>query len=139
MLESKYFKSSKVEKRAQYLNPFAYTLMEVMIDWLRQKGIEPIVTDTVSTVKEDFTLGRKSQTHREGRAFDIRTIGWGNGMIKDFQSVFNKLYGKHGAISKLSGEPHLILHHDTGSGPHMHVQLSKKYVVKLPLDLDQVV
>lgn len=136
MLQSKYFKNSKVEKRSQYLNPFAYTLMEVMVDWLELKGVSPIITDTVSTLKEDFAIGRKSQTHREGRAFDIRTQGWGKGLIKEFQETFNRLYGKNGAISKVTNQPNLILHHDTGSGPHMHVQLNRSYLVKLPVDLD---
>lgn len=138
MLQSKHFKSEKVEKRSKYMNQFAYTLMEIMVDWLEEKGINPVITDTVSTDKEDFAIGRKSVTHNQGRAFDIRTQGWGKGLIKEFQATFNKLYGKYGAISKVTGEPKLILHHDTGSGPHMHVQLNSSYAVKMPENLSEI-
>ena len=139
MLPSKYFKSSKVEIRSKYLNPLAYTLMEIMVDWLELKGVSPIITDTVSTIKEDYALGRKSQTHREGRAFDIRTQGWGKGLIREFAATFTKLHGNMGAISKITGKPVLLLHHNSGSGDHFHVQLNREYIVKMPVDLDQLV
>lgn len=39
-----------------------------------QHGVDLTVTATLSTKEEDILLGRKSSSHREARALDIRTL-----------------------------------------------------------------
>lgn len=137
MVDEIYFKSKKVADRSKFMHEFAYTLMEIMVDWAVDKGVNPVITETVTTEKEDRALSRVSVTHRQGRAFDIRSSGWGKGLIKDFIDTFNKLYGQYGAISSVDNKPRLIIHHDSGSGMHFHVQLARSYAVKIPNDLDK--
>lgn len=134
-MDAKYFKTKKIYERSRYLHDYAKVLLSVMIDWCLMNDIEPVVTSTVSTLEEDLALNRKSSTHRDGRAFDISTRGWSREHIEEFQNVFNNQYGKHGAISKQTGKPKLILHHNAGTGMHFHVQLNTRFAMKLPRDL----
>ena len=74
-MQSKNYKTKKAELRAKYLNSTVFKVMVEVIDWLEQQGYEGVITDTVSTKEEDNKLGRVSSSHREGRAFDVRTNG----------------------------------------------------------------
>lgn len=121
------YKTEKIRVRAAYMNPFVREAMYEMIDWADDElNIHAIITETVSTLEEDKLLKRVSSTHREGRAFDMRTLKWKPEEIEKFTKFFNDKYGHLGAITT-SGKPLLILHHDSGHGDHFHIQFSKTY------------
>lgn len=136
MLDKKYFKNQIAHIRSQYLHPAVAEIMAEMVEWLSKKKVTPIITETVTTLTEDAQRRRRSATHREGRAFDIRTRDWPEPLIKEFEIFFNKKYGVKGAIAPVSLQPTLLLHHDTGLGDHFHVQFSKSFAVVVPLDLE---
>lgn len=127
------FKSDIVQYRARRMNIKAVELLCEMLRWCQVRGIDPVVTETVTTIGEDNALKRVSSTHREGRAFDIRTRGWLKKDIEDFMAHFNNTHWSLGAISAKTGKPNLIVHHDAGTGPHFHVQLAKRYALPNPL------
>lgn len=129
------FKSEIVQNRARRMNIKAVELLCEMLRWCQVRGIDPVVTETVTTIGEDNALKRVSSTHREGRAFDIRTRGWIKKDIEDFMAHFNDKHWSLGAISAKTGKPNLIVHHDAGTGPHFHVQLAKKYALSNPLQV----
>lgn len=128
-------KTELVHHRSKYLHPKMAEILLEMITWLKGEGVAGVVTESVTTLVEDARLGRKSITHREGRAGDIRTLGWSKELIAKFQNHFNLKYGKLGALSPTTMEPSLIVYHDSGHGAHMHVQLNKSYAVKMPKEL----
>lgn len=138
MIEAKYFKTEKVRVRAQYLNSTVAMIMAEMVDWIIDKKIHPVITETVTTLKEDTALKRVSKSHRQGRAFDLRTKDWPTNLITEFRFVFEKKYGNLGAISAVSKEPHLLIHHNSGFGDHFHVQFSGAYSVAMPSQLEPI-
>lgn len=130
------FKSDKARDRAPYMHETAAALMYHMAEWCLLKGYPFVVTETVTTLEEDRTLGRVSNTHRTGRAFDVSLVGWESIMIRKFMEHFDKEWGPMGAISASTGEPTLLVRHDSGHGDHIHVQLSRSCAIDNPLEQD---
>lgn len=97
--------------------------------WAEAEGHTLTFTATFSTPEEDKKLGRVSDTHRTGRAFDIRTRDLPAEFISKFIEHFNTLYNRTmGAVTK--DGPNLIVHKPHGSGPHLHVQIRRDYEQK---------
>lgn len=87
---------------------------------------DPVITETKTTLELDKALGRVSKSHSEGRAFDMRTWNMKPEQIKTLAGVLNAKYGAIGAINKL-GQRQLVVYHDIGLGPHLHVQLDSTF------------
>lgn len=131
-----HFKSSLIESRSNFMHTELHKIMMDALHWLESKGIHGVITETVTTLKEDAQIGRKSVTHREGRAFDLRTRDWPRELIKEFETHFNAKFGRMGAVGQLTLQPTLLVWHDVGHGEHFHIQLSKTYAMKIPKDMD---
>jgi hypothetical protein len=94
--------------------------------WALDQGVQLTFTATWSSPEEDKKLGRVSDTHRTGRAFDIRTRDLSPEFIEKFQEHFNSLYkNSMGAVNK--DGPCLIVFKPHGTGPHFHVQIRRDY------------
>jgi hypothetical protein len=120
------FKDDIIAARYDDMHPLARQISAEMDEYSQQHyGIELTITATVSTIKEDKELGRKSDTHRGRRAWDIRTKDLPDSLIAELCAVFRKKYGKHGAT--VDGHPQLIVYKPHGTGPHLHCQLNRKY------------
>jgi hypothetical protein len=124
------FKDKVVEDRFKDLNPQAQKIAIEMDQWAMEKyKIELTITSTVSTLEEDKLLKRQSDTHRTRRAWDVRTRDLPDEFIAELISYFNKKYAnKFGAI--VGGKPSLIVYRPHGTGPHLHIQLNRKYALK---------
>lgn len=138
MISHHYFKTDKVRIRFQYLHPKMQEIAEEMVEWLLGKGIDPEITETVTTLKEDAAIGRVSDSHRKGRAIDIRTRNWPRPLVKIFETHFEKKYGSLGAIGATTGVPNFLLFHDIGHGEHYHAQLNKKFTMVMPNELEPI-
>ena len=136
MLENENFKTELAKRRAVHMHPLLKNIMVEMVNWFAANKRLATITATVSTIEEDNLIGRKSRTHREGRAFDLRTWDLPKELVEECVDVFEKTYGHLGAISFKTNEPNLIVWHDAGTGAHLHVQLSGLYKVDVPDDLD---
>jgi hypothetical protein len=122
------FKTPEVEARFKDMNVTAQKIAKEMYSWLKENyDIEMVITTTVSTTAEDKELSRISDTHRTRRAFDVRTYNIPEEIIQKLIEVFNLRYGKFGAVS--SAKPQLIINRSHGSGPHLHIQLNRKYAL----------
>ena len=119
-----------IAERVLFLSPVALMILCDVIQWCDAYGLPCVVSDAVSTEEEDERLKRVSTTHREGRAFDISTRGWGELQIKAIQQEFAHKYAGYAAIGK-SGNPVLVYFHDAGTGPHLHFQVAKKFSMPL--------
>jgi hypothetical protein len=119
------FSNKKAESRFEQMTVTAQNLCKEMVRWSKDvHGIDLVITETWTTGAEDIKLNRESDTHRTGRAFDIRTRNLPDWFIPKFIEYFETLYGKKlGAVTK--DGPKLIVHRPHGSGPHFHVQVRR--------------
>lgn len=123
------FATEAAEKNFEKMKLSTKWLAVEMHVWASGKGVEIVFTATWSTPEEDKKLGRVSDTHRTGRAFDIRTRNLTPEFLAEFIEHFNTLYNeKMGAVTK--DGPALIVHKPHGSGPHLHVQIRRDYEQK---------
>ena len=129
-----YFKTKKIEDGVEDMHRMIRIIMWEAIEFLKDRGYKPTITATFSTEREDQLLGRKSKTHREGRAFDLRTWDLPDDIIQVLMNHFNTKYGYMGAISYTTKLPRLIVHHDAGTGAHLHFQVSPNYLEPAELE-----
>lgn len=123
-----------IAERVLFLSPVALMILCDVIQWCETYKMPCVISDAVSTLDEDERLKRVSSTHREGRAFDVSTRGWGELQIKAIQQEFMHKYAGYAAIGK-SGQPTLVYHHDAGTGPHLHFQVAKRFSMPLISDI----
>lgn len=119
------FKNAQVEARFIQMLVTTQTICNEMCRWsFDVHGIELVITETWTTGAEDIKLNRESDTHRTGRAFDIRTKNLPDWFKVRFLEHFRFLYEeKHGAVTK--DGPNLIVDRPHGTGAHWHVQIKR--------------
>jgi hypothetical protein len=122
------FKDDVIAARFDDMNKLAKVIATEMDEWSQvNHGIELTITATTSTLDEDKSLGRVSDTHRTRRAFDVRTSNLSEELVNGLIEATLKKYGKYGAVA--SAIPQLIVNKPHGTGPHLHVQLNRKYAL----------
>jgi len=94
-----------------------------MAEYCAKRNKKFIITDILSEASEDKKLKRVSTSHKEGRAFDIRTTVWSKDFREEFISHFEDRFSKWAALSKETLKPNLIEYHDNDNGIHCHVQI----------------
>lgn len=133
IIPNTFFKSKTDCLRQEYLCTDLFLIMCDMLLWCKENNIPPLVTGALSTAQEDKKLKRVSTSHREGRAFDLRSRDFSETQRKDFIKHFTDKYGKLGALSASTKKPTLIVYHDSGQGLHFHVQVRKDLTDKKKL------
>jgi hypothetical protein len=123
------YKNDEVKRRAEMLNATLISILIEMVHFCEQRGMDFVVTETMTTEREDKKLNRVSSSHREGRAIDIRTKDWDENFISDFISYFIIRHGEKGAIQASTSKPKLIVDKSKTDQPHLHIQLNRKYAV----------
>lgn len=119
------FSSKRAEERFTQMKPRAQELAIEMDQWAQDNyKIELTLTETLTTTEEDYALMRKSKTHSEGRAFDIRVRDLSEDFIAKFCAYFRKKYKNLGAVS--NGGHNIIVYKTHGTGPHFHVQIRRE-------------
>lgn len=120
------FSTERAEKNFERMRLTTKWLAVEMHLWASQQGVSITFTETWTTEEEDKKLKRTSDTHRTGRAFDIRTKDLKPEFIYKFIDHFETLYNeKMGAVGK--DGPNLIFYKPHGTGPHLHVQIRRDY------------
>lgn len=120
------FSNELAESRFSKLVPRAQELAVEMALWAKENfNIDLVFTETFTYIGEDRKLGRISDSHRTGRAFDIRTRGLPETFIAQFCAHFRKKYPGLGAIK--DGCHNLIVYRPHGSGPHLHIQIKRQF------------
>lgn len=93
---------------------------------LMQHTIErkmPPIQITSMVRSESSKIKSASKTHQQGRAIDISIKGWDVLEADDIVSEFNDKYRDIAAISSRDGIPRLMICHNVGYGPHIHIQV----------------
>ena len=120
------FKDDVIAARFDDMHTKVKEVAIFMDEWsVKNYGIELTITETTTTKEEDSALGRVSDTHRTGRAFDVRTRDLPESLIAELCAATRKAYGKYGA--QVNGAASLVVYRPHGSGPHLHIQLNRKF------------
>lgn len=122
-----YFKHKKDHSRFMYLHPLILSVAFDMAHWCELNNLPFVITSTVSTTDEDEKLKRRSKTHVSGRAFDMSLRGWTDKDINRFRIEYNNRYSHIASISLYSGQPTLIVRHNSGHGDHLHIQIHSRF------------
>ena len=130
------FKHQKDHIRFFYLHPLAAMIAVEMFQYCHDKGQPFLITSTVSTLKEDQEINRRSSTHRSGRAFDLRTTHWDDNFLSEFMTHFNRKYQYVYGAQSFEGQHKFLVYH-VGTAPHLHVQIHRRFErnPKLPDDV----
>lgn len=129
-----YFKHKKDHKRFMYLHPLILSVAFDMAHWCEIRNLPFVITSTVSTHDEDKKLKRRSKTHVSGRAFDMSLRDWSEKDINLFRTEYNKRYSNIASISTYTGQPTLIVRHNSGHGDHLHIQIHSKFSKNIELN-----
>lgn len=121
------FKNNHVKDRFDLLHPRAKEIIQEQSDYCFAEGEDFILTETVTTAMEDMHLGRVSSSHRECRAWDIRTKTWKQGFAQKFCDYFEGKYNDIGAVSKSDMKRRFTVDKSNTAKPHIHCQLSKDF------------
>jgi uncharacterized protein YcbK (DUF882 family) len=124
------FKDDYVKKGWERVHPLTKQIVDAIARWSIQYDNQPItLTETLSTPARDKKLKRVSSSHSEGRAVDIRTRDMKKEKIMALMQIFSEKFGHLGYLSK-SGQRRLMVHHDSGHGPHFHLAIGLDVMAK---------
>ena len=127
-----HFKHSKDARLFSALHPIIIMIFSDLWVYAYEKhDIDLTVTQTISTAEEDKFLNRKSSSHRDSRAIDIRVKNLKKEIILDIVSYINSkaIYEKYKYLS-FSGNKRLAFYHGEGLNAHIHLAINSKYTIK---------
>lgn len=124
------YKSDEVKEGYDKIHPLLKEILLQADAWLKQRGHEMTLTETISNPKRDKELGRVSVSHSEYRAVDIRTNDFKKPLLVEFIAWINTKYVSFGAISLSTKKRVFAVYHDNGNGEHIHCQLGKDVIEK---------
>ena len=105
-------------------------LMEIIsfsAQWCYERELTFMITSLMRSEKRNAELDSVSNTHPEGRAFDMSVsskYGWNKHHINEFKEDIENKFGEYGAISLSDGKRRVIVSHDNGNGYHIHIQIA---------------
>jgi hypothetical protein len=124
------FKDPEDSNKVQDMNFLIAMIMFEMAAWCNVREIPFTVVDTISTKEEDTLLDRISSSHRDKRAFDLRSHSFTKTQQQEFIQHFNKKYKEDASISYSDFKPRLVVLHGEGSKEHFHVAINSRYAIK---------
>lgn len=122
------FKNKRDVKLFSTLHPILIMIFADLYNYTYEKhGVELVVTQTVSNKLIDQKLKRKSPSHSEHRAIDIRTKNLDVYILEDILNYINSKeeYKKYHYVS-LSGQNRLAFFH-FGTNEHIHLAIHSRY------------
>jgi len=108
----------------QRVSPRLIVVLGDLIENLHRRGMPPLKMTSIIRDKNS-KIKSASRTHQEGRAIDISIMGWDVEEADDIVHDFNSKYEDIAAISASDGVPRLMLLHNSGYGPHIHIQVRR--------------
>ena len=106
------------------VRPDIRTLAVAIMSYLEALGVDMVIT----SVLDEAGVKRKSSTHKDGRAFDIRVKDWPIDLARSLTQWLNKMFST--GVFFESGEPmQVAVLHNSGYGDHIHVQVSKRPLI----------
>lgn len=124
------FKHSYDRDRFFLLAPELISILSYLNWALSDNNIPFVITSTMSSLKEDLKLKRISDTHRTGRAVDIRIRDWTDKQKDYVKDLLDEEIMQHelGAVNE-KGEQRLYVF----KKDHLHIQVHRNFSVNNPL------
>ena len=123
------FKDPNQGATLMYLHPLIAIIMFDMSLWCHTRGIDFVVTDTISSLKRDKRMGRKHSGHRDKRSIDVRSRTFSGVEQTAFTDYFNKKYESIAQISSSDLVSRLVVLHGEGDNEHFHIGLHSRFTV----------
>jgi hypothetical protein len=117
------FKTKLVEERFKLCHPKLQEIMEDLSHFCEEADEELVITESMTTKKEDDKLSRKSDTHRTGRAVDLRVRDWDSIFLAEFIYYANSRHKHYGA--EVNGEKRFVVI----KSDHLHCQLNRSFTM----------
>lgn len=124
VIDKAHFKTEEVAGEWVHIKPTLQSILTDMRDYCTSHGMPFVITDLTSTEAEDLLYNRKSVTHREGRAGDLRCKFWPEWFITQFEEHFESKYKNVAARVGTDLKCNLIERH-VGTEDHIHVQIRR--------------
>lgn len=123
-LDRKYFKSDEVfmewDGIKEHLKPVLIYAKNYCEEW----AMGFLITDLTSTEAEDRAMKRETETHRDGRAADIRCRDWPIWFREQFEKHMEEKFKDIAAKSSRTLKCNLIEIH-IGNEIHVHLQVRR--------------
>jgi len=103
-----------------YMQPALIVVLSAVLQFCRNTMLNCRITN----IRHRFP-NSVSNTHPEGRAFDVSVRGWSKENIKECVKYVEKRIGYLGAISSRDNQRRIAVVHDIGYGRHIHFQVAR--------------
>ncbi len=104
------------------MHPNLFVLFAEALQFAEKRKLPFVVTSIIRSKEENDKLKSKSNTHVEGRAFDLSVNGWRTIDISDLVAIVGRKHSGLGAISAVDKVSRPVVVHDSGYGMHFHFQ-----------------
>ena len=104
-----------------YLDPIVLNMLAYTAEYAFQHSLPCVIT----SMREDAP-GRKTSTHKDGRAIDISVKGWNDYHIHTFIFNFQKKFKGLGAYNKAGENRPIVYHKVEGCALHFHLQCKRR-------------
>jgi hypothetical protein len=123
------FKNKKDKELFFHLHP-ALLFIFMDMNWysVTNFGESLVITDTISTPKEDKKLGRVSDSHQKAICIDIGVRNLNIFQVQELvKYINNKKEYENLKYLSYTGKKRIAYFHNNGNGDHIHTQINKKY------------
>tara|TARA_R100001594_G_scaffold19297_1_gene37640 strand:+ start:534 stop:917 length:384 start_codon:yes stop_codon:yes gene_type:complete len=103
------------------IDPVVLGMIAFTSEYCIQYNLPCVVTSLMEEVS-----GRKTSTHRDGRAADVSVKNWSDFHIARFQYEFKKTFKGKGAFNKAGEDRPIVYHKRPGGVPHFHFQVRRR-------------
>lgn len=103
------------------VDPIIFEMLGFTSNYAYQYGLPCLVT----SMMEDAP-GRKTRTHKEGRAIDVSVRGWNDFHIHSFIFKFQERFTGQGAYNKSGRRRPIVYHKVEGGAYHFHMQCQRR-------------
>ena len=124
-----YFKNERDKEMFTELNLFLILVYADLATYAKLKhNIDLVVTETITTDKQDRALKRVSDAHQKGIALDIRANDINRNTVFELcDYINNKEEFKKFHYMSFSGTTRLAYPHGEGSNFHIHLQVHQRF------------
>lgn len=117
-----YFIKDGANPDYQTMHPQIFVVLGHLFMWCQSNDL----TCTLTSTNETVGFNRKSRSHKEGRAVDVRTWNFTEKQLDQLTAYLEETCGHLGAYSASDMKQRLVVRHGTeagGRGDHLHLQV----------------
>ena len=123
------FKTETIKSRLLDVNPLLIMIYaDLYCRMFLKFGVKLVLTEAWTTKDEDAAVSRKSTSHFDKRALDIRSNNLTPVMIEFILDYLNNHpeFMKYAYLTR-SGILRLAYYHDNGNGKHIHLSIHSRF------------